>query len=77
MTARASILLWSAGSGFLLGLFADALLVALWLILSAIIPALGRVSLPRWAGVAVALFLVALPVVAAILGALEGKLKTT
>ena len=61
----------------LLGLFVDALLVALWLILTAVIPALGRTTWPRWSTVLAALLLIAVPLAATILGALEGKLKTS
>jgi len=77
MTARASIILWSAGSGLLLGLFVDALLVALWLVASSVIPALGRTNWPRWIAIAGISLLVVLPIAAAVVGGLEGKLKTS
>ena len=49
---RTSILLWSAFSGVVLGVFVDALLVGLVLLTSAVIPsALSRAS-SRWTTVA-------------------------
>jgi hypothetical protein len=77
MTARASIILWSAGSGALLGLFIDALLVAVWIVASSLIPALGRMTWPRWTGVVAGLALGLLLVAATVLGALEGRLKAS
>lgn len=75
MTARASVILWSAGSGLLLGLFADAALVGLWIILSAGLPGLAPRPVPRWAAAMAAVFLAAVPIVATVLGLLEGRLK--
>lgn len=77
MSIRASIILWSAGSGALLGLFVDALLLAVWLVVSSLIPSLGRVLWPRWTSILVAIALVAFPLAAAVIGALEGRLKTS
>ena len=75
MATRASIILWSAGSGALLGLFLDAAIVGIWLVISSVIPAMAPRQLPRWFAALAAVGLVALPIAAGILGYLEGRLK--
>jgi hypothetical protein len=75
MTTRASIILWSAGSGLLLGLFLDAAIVGIWLVISTVAPAMSPRQLPRWFATLAVIGLVALPVAAAVLGYLEGRLK--
>jgi hypothetical protein len=75
MTTRASIIMWSAGSGMLLGLFADALLIGLWALLATAVPSLAPRNFPRWASVLATLFLAAVPIATATLGYLEGRLK--
>jgi hypothetical protein len=75
VSTRASILLWSAGSGVLLGLFADALLVGLWMLLSAAAPSLAPRNFPRWATAAAVLLLAVLPIAGFVVGYLEGRLK--
>jgi hypothetical protein len=75
MTTRASIILWSAGSGVLLGLFVDAALLGAWLVASSMIPAMAPRQLPRWFAAIAVIALAALPIAAAILGYLEGRLK--
>lgn len=77
MTTRASIIIWSAGSGLLLGLFIDAALVGVWMIVSALTPALAPKPLPRWLCAFSVLVLAALPLCAAVLGFLEGRLKAS
>lgn len=72
---RASILLWSTASGLILGLFIDATLMGVALLLSAVLP--GAFRLPaRWAGALALAVLAAIPIVLAVLGYLEGQLKT-
>jgi len=73
---RTSILAWSAASGIVLGVFADLILAAAVLIAARLLPDgatrwMARVSLPVWG-----LALVVLPAIGAVLGYLEGQLKT-
>ena len=75
MSTRASIILWSAGSGVLLGLFIDALLVGVWMVASAAMPGIAPRNFPKWAAVAALLLLTAIPLAAGVLGYLEGRLK--
>jgi hypothetical protein len=77
MTARASIILWSAGSGLLLGLFVDAAVIGIWMLVGALVPALTPRTVPRWAAALSLLVLSAIPIVAATLGYLEGRLKAS
>ncbi|HEY6825336.1 MAG TPA: hypothetical protein VI259_00685 [Gemmatimonadaceae bacterium] len=73
---RTSIVLWSAFSGAVLGLFVDATLIGVALLLSAAIPGLSSRFQQRWLGIA-ALALLALILTASVaLGYLEGQLKT-
>jgi cell division protein FtsX len=73
---RTGILLWSALSGALLGLFAALLLLGVGAIVLALLPGAAQRLLARWSTVAVVLLLVVLPAVGALLGWLEGRLKT-
>jgi len=73
---RASILLWSTASGIILGLFIDATLIAVSLLLGAALPAISTRLHHRWFSVAAAIVLVTVPVAFAILGFLEGQLKS-
>lgn len=73
---RTSIVLWSAASGIILGLFIDATLIGVASIVSALLPAVAARLHHRWFTVVVAVVLIAIPVVMAILGYLEGQLKT-
>lgn len=73
---RASILLWSALSGVVMAVVADALLVGLALLVSFVAPAtVDRLMHARWAGAIVATFLALVLVAGAVLGYLEGELK--
>jgi len=73
---RASIVLWSAFSGAILGLFVDATLIGVALLLGAAIPGLSSRLQQRWLGIA-ALAVLALILTASVaLGYLEGQLKT-
>lgn len=71
-----SVLLWSTLSGVLLGFLADALLVGVWTIVSALLhgwsPRLGG----RAIGMVAGLVLTLPPLIGGILGYLEGQLKT-
>jgi hypothetical protein len=77
VTARASVLLWSAGSGIIIGLIFDALLVGAWMVTANFLPALAPRSLPRWAMVLSVAALAAIPLAAGVVGYLEGRLKLT
>ena len=77
MTTRASVLLWSAGSGIIIGLIFDALLVGAWMVTANFLPTLAPRNLPRWATVLTAGALAAIPLAAAVVGYLEGRLKLT
>jgi hypothetical protein len=74
---RASIVWWSTISGVLLGLFIDATLIGVALLLSAIVPGgPGRLE-HRWLTVAGVVVLVAILVAMTVLGYLEGQLKAS
>jgi hypothetical protein len=73
---RTSILLWSTASGLILGLFIDATLMGVALLLSAVIPGLSPRLQHRWVGVSAAAVLALIPLVLSVLGYLEGQLKT-
>lgn len=75
MTTRASIIMWSAGSGVLLGLFVDAAIMGIWLVASSMVPAMAPRQLPRWIAALAVVALAAVPIAAGILGYLEGRLK--
>jgi hypothetical protein len=76
VATRASIIIWSAGSGLLLGVFIDAALVGIWMVISALLPALAPRAFPRWLGAVTAALLAAVPLALAAMGYLEGRLKT-
>lgn len=73
---RASILLWSTASGIILGLFIDATLTGVALLLAAVVPGLSARLHHRWITGAAAAVLVVIPAVLAVLGYLEGELKS-
>lgn len=73
---RASILLWSTASGLILGIFIDATLIGVALLLSAVIPGLSPRLHYRWLRVAATIVLIAIPVAMGVLGFLEGQLKS-
>ena len=73
---RASILLWSTASGLILGLFIDAILIGMALLLSTLIPSISARVAHRWFAVAATALLAVIPLGLAVLGYLEGKLKT-
>lgn len=72
---RASILFWSVFSGVLLGLFVDALLVGIWLVLSSFLPG-AKGGAGRAILIPGVIVLTLMPVIGAVLGLLEGRLKT-
>jgi hypothetical protein len=72
---RTSILLWSTVSGVILGLFIDATLIGVALLLSALLPGVSVRLHHRWLTITVAIILIAVPVSMAVLGYLEGQLK--
>lgn len=73
---RASILLWSTASGVILGVFIDATLTGVALLLAALVPGLSTRLHHRWVAGAATAVLVLIPLVLAVLGYLEGELKT-
>lgn len=72
---RVSILLWSTASGVILGLFIDATLIGVALLLGTILPAVSTRLHHRWLVLSAAGVLAVIPVVLAVLGFLEGELK--
>jgi len=72
---RASILLWSTASGLILGLFIDATLIGVALLLSAVIPGLTPRFHARWFTISATVVFVLIPLVMGVLGYLEGELK--
>jgi hypothetical protein len=73
---RTSILLWSTASGVLLGLFVDATLIGVAVLISTVVPALGTRLQHRWLAMASVAVLAIIPTAMAVLGFLEGQLKT-
>lgn len=73
---RTSILLWSTFSGLILGLFIDATLIGVALLLSTIIPGMPLRLNARWFSIAAFVVLGGIPLAMGILGYLEGQLKT-
>ncbi len=74
---RTSIVLWSAASGAIIGLFIDAGLVGGAVLAGALLPQLrlaDRVH-GRWIVAAVLVALIAIPACLTVLGYLEGQLK--
>jgi hypothetical protein len=72
---RAAVLLWSAGSGVLLGLILDALLFGAWMVAANFLPALSPRLLPKWAMLISVAALGLIPIAAGLVGYLEGRLK--
>jgi len=73
---RTSILVWSTVSGALLGLFIDATLLGIVVLVSTVVPALGTRLQHRWLAVSSVVVLAIIPTAMAVLGFLEGQLKT-
>ena len=72
---RTSIVWWSTISGAVLGLFIDATLIGVALLLSAVIPGAPARFEHRWLTVAALVVLAAILVAMSVLGYLEGQLK--
>lgn len=73
---RTSILAWSTVSGALLGLFIDATLIGIAVLASTVVPALGTRLQHRWFAASSIVVLAIIPTAMAVLGFLEGQLKT-
>jgi len=73
---RTSILMWSTVSGAMLGLFIDATLLGIVVLVSTVVPALGTRLQHRWLAVSSVVVLAIIPTAMAVLGFLEGQLKT-
>jgi hypothetical protein len=68
--------LWSVASGAILGLFIDATLIGVALLLEAAVPGIASVRVQhRWLTGAAAVVLAVIPLVVAIVGYFEGQLK--
>ncbi|MEP6494369.1 MAG: hypothetical protein ABJF01_16920 [bacterium] len=72
---RGSILLWSTASGVILGLFIDATLIGVALLLGAVVPAVSARLHVRLFVLCAAAVLAIIPLSLAVLGFLEGELK--
>jgi hypothetical protein len=73
---RTSILAWSVASGVLLGVFADVILAAVVVLAARLLPTGAARWLQRLGPVAWTVALIVLPAIGAVLGYLEGQLKT-
>ena len=73
---RASIVVWSTISGAVLGMFIDATLISVALLISAIVPGVSARLHHRWVTITSAAILGLIPLTLAVLGFLEGQLKT-
>ena len=72
---RASIIAWSTFSGLLLALFVAVFAIGVVTMIATLFPdTVGRV-VARWRGIGLVAVLVVLPLLGAIAGFLEGKLK--
>ena len=67
--------MWSAGSGIVIGLIIDALIFGAWMVAANFLPALSPRNLPRWATLTSVAALSLIPIVAGMIGYLEGRLK--
>jgi len=72
---RTSIVLWSAVSGAILGLFVDATLIGVALLFSAAIPGAHARLQQRWIAMAAVAVLALILTASVALGYLEGQLK--
>ena len=59
----------------MLGLIVDALIFGAWMIAANFLPALSPRALPRWATLTSIAALALIPIVAGLIGYLEGRLK--
>lgn len=73
---RTSILLWSTASGVLLGLFLDAILIGVAVLAGQLMPGLAGRLQQRWFTMSSIAALALIPLAMAVLGFLEGQLKT-
>ena len=72
---RASMLLWSAATGLVIGLIAGVALLALLTLAANVVPGVPARLVERLRAPAVAVLLGAVPLAAAIVGYLEGRAK--
>jgi L-asparagine transporter-like permease len=73
---RTSIVLWSAVSGAILGLFIDATLIGVALLFSTAVPGLFARLQQRWIAMTAVAVLTLILTAGVVLGILEGQLKT-
>ena len=74
---RTAMLLWSAASGLVVGLLAGVALLALVTLIVNVAPGISGRLVERLRTPVVLLLLVAVPVIAAVLGYLEGRAKVS
>jgi hypothetical protein len=72
---RGAMLLWSAASGFVVGLLAGIGLLALVTLIVHIVPGISERLIDRMRVPVLVVLLIALPLVATIVGYLEGRAK--
>ena len=73
---RTSIVLWSAISGAIIGVFIDATLIGVALLFSAAVPSLFARLQQRWLAIGAIAVLTLIFTASVTLGYLEGQLKT-
>jgi hypothetical protein len=73
---RTAMLLWSAASGFIVGLLAGVSLLALVTLAVHVVPGIPERLVDRLRVPVLVLLLLGLPLLAALLGYLEGRAKT-
>lgn len=74
---RTAILLWSAASGFVVGLLTGVGLLALVTLVVNVVPGIPERFIDRLRVPAILLLLIGVPLVAALLGYLEGRAKVS
>lgn len=74
---RGAMLLWSAASGFVVGLLAGVALLALVTLVVNVVPGIPERLVERMRVPVVVALLLAVPLLAAVLGFLEGRAKVS
>jgi hypothetical protein len=72
---RASMLLWSAASGLVVGVLAGVGMLAVLTLIAHVVPGVSERLIDRLRVPVIVLLLVILPLIAAFLGYLEGRAK--
>jgi hypothetical protein len=74
---RSAVLLWSAASGFVVGLLAGVSLLALVTLVVSVVPGIPERVVDRMRVPVVVLLLLGVPLLAALVGYLEGRAKVS